>query len=270
MTELKVSDPSDLKRKLADAFGQRAQDYIKFAVVQRQAAQYLSDMVEDILPELPSPYIELGCGTGFVTEKILPKLSPGSFLVTDISEEMLSTCRQMLHIPEGFDVSFEIVDAEEFHQPDSYGLIVTALTAQWFEDTHGVLIRLLESLKPGGLLVYSYLDECCFPEWKALCAESGLPYTGNELPTSRPIDIDFNRYSWEYASNELFTEEYPSLADFFRNLKRIGAGTRKSPPSGSYGTVLALNEFWTRKAQEVFRISYGISFGAIRRKPEAI
>lgn len=269
MTELKVSDQSDLKRKLADTFGQRAQDYIKYAVVQRQAALYLADMIEDVLPELTPPYIELGCGTGFVTTHLLPKLSPGRFEVTDISDEMLATCQQMLHVPEGVEVAFDIVDAEEFHAPDRYGLIVTALTAQWFENTHGVLIRLLESLKPGGLLVYSYLDERCFPEWKALCAESGLPYTGNDLPTCRPVEIDFHKYSWEYASNELFTEEYPSLADFFRNLKRIGAGTRKSPPKGSYGSVLALNEFWSRKNQDVFRISYGISFGAIRRKMES-
>ena len=261
-----LQENSDLKKIVADNFGQKARDYIKYAKVQRKAAEYLVSMIDDILPELEGPYLELGAGTGFVTQPLVEKLPPGDFAITDISDEMLAICREVLTIPDTIKAEYLIKDAEEPLPESTYGLIATAMTAQWFDDLKSTFQGYLNALKPNGLLVYSYLDEQCFPEWKALCAESGIPFTGNTLPSSAPLSIDTSKFCWEYASNEMMSETFESPAEFFRNLKRIGAGTQRNGNKNSIGAVLALNEHWLRKGQDHFTITYGISFGAIRRK----
>jgi malonyl-CoA O-methyltransferase len=255
-----------LKAVVADSFGQRARNYNEYAKVQRTAAEFLVSMVDDQLSGLSGPYLEIGAGTGFLTQPLINQLPAGVFYATDLSEEMLHVCRENLEIPSGMDVVFDIRDAEMPLDHQKYGLIATAMTAQWFEDTRATLKRYAESLKPGGLLIYSYLDETCFPEWKALCAESGVPFTGNILPASAPLNIDTDHFCWESTTNEFFSETYPSPADFFRNLKRIGAGTQKNGNKNSVGAVLSLNEHWMKKGLESFKITYGITFGAIRRK----
>jgi len=255
-----------LRSVVAESFGQHARSYNEHARVQRTAAEFLVTMVDEYLRDLSGPYLEIGTGTGFLTQLLLQKLPSGTYYATDLSEEMLFVCRENLTIPRGLDVRYDIRDAEESLDSQQYGLIATAMTAQWFEDTPGTLRRYAESLKPGGLLIYSYLDESCFPEWKALCAESGVPFTGNPLPTSAPLRIDNNRFCWEGTTHEVFSEMYASPADFFRNLKRIGAGTQKQGNKNSAGAVLNLNEYWLKKGVDAFKITYGITFGVIRRK----
>lgn len=261
-----IRESRDLKEIVASNFGDKAKDYMKYARVQKQAAEFIVSMFEDIVTDLEPPFIELGAGTGFVTQPLVKLLPAGDFHVTDISAEMLHICRLELDIPDGITVHFEQKDAETRLPENSYGLILTALTAQWFSDTEGILIKLLESLKPGGVLVYSYLDERCFPEWKALCAETGVPFTGNQLPSAAPLKIDNNRFCWEYCSSDFFTELYENPSDFFRNLKRIGAGTQTSGNKNNYGAVISLNEHWKLKNKPAFNVTYGITFGAIRRK----
>jgi malonyl-CoA O-methyltransferase len=255
----------NVKMVVASTFGDRAKDYINYAIVQRQAANHMVSIFEDIIINLEPPYIELGAGTGFVTQPLVNVLPDGDFYITDISDEMLAMCKHELQLPENIKAYFDRFDAEMDLPISQYGLIITALTAQWFSNTENVLLGLLESLKPGGVLIYSYLDERCFPEWKALCAESGIPFTGNQLPSAAPLKINSSKYCWEYTSSDLFTETYDSPANFFKNLKRIGAGTQTSGNKGSYGSVLQLNEHWLQKNKNNFNITYGITFGAIRR-----
>lgn len=266
MVQTGLQDDKLLKSVVADTFGQRARNYNEYAKVQRTAAEFLVSLVDDQLPELSGPYLEIGAGTGFLTQPLLRHLPAGVFYITDLSDEMLQVCKENLSLPSGMEVVFDIRDAEQPLDSQQYGLIATAMTAQWFEDTTATLKRYAESLKPGGLLIYSYLDESCFPEWKALCAESGVPFTGNPLPTSAPLQIETNRFCWESTTNEFFSETYPTPADFFRNLKRIGAGTQKRGNKNSAGAVLNLNEHWLKKGLDSFKITYGITFGAIRRK----
>jgi malonyl-CoA O-methyltransferase len=259
-------ESADIKSLVADSFGQQARSYNEHAIVQRKAANYLVNLVEDMLPELPEPYLEIGAGTGFLTQPLIDKLSSGTYIISDISEEMLQVCKEELHVPDYIQSRFEVRDAEQPLGDEKYGLIATAMTAQWFHDTASTLLRFADSLKPGGLLLYSYLDQTCFPEWKALCAEAGVPFTGNPLPKGVPLQINNNRFCWEYTSSEWYTERYASPADFFRNLKRIGAGTQRSGSKNTAGAVLSLNEHWLQKGLQSFEITYGITFGAVRCK----
>lgn len=255
----------EIKERVAQSFGGQADAYNQHAHVQRVAAHRLAELSEDLLRDVSGPFLELGCGTGFVTSPFAAQLKSGTLIITDISAEMVQACERDLKTGSHLDVRFELRDAEEPLNSNTYGLIYTALTAQWFTDTHITLLQLLESLKPGGVLVYSYLDDRCFPEWKALCAETHVAFTGNALPSGAPLRVDPSRYSLEFFTPELFTEQYETPADFFKNLKRIGAGTQNKGKRNNPGAIAMLNETWLMRGKPIFTITYGITFGAIRK-----
>jgi len=255
----------DIKERVALSFGGQADEYNRHAYVQRVAAERLADLADDLVRDLSGPFIELGCGTGFVTNPIASKLSSGSLSVTDISEEMLQACQRDLQTGNHLELEFFIRDGEATLPVSTYGLIFTALTAQWFSNTHLTLLSHLEALKPGGVLLYSYLDDRCFPEWKALCAETHVAFTGNALPAGAPLKIDASRYSWEFFTPELFTENYECPAEFFKNLKRIGAGTQSTGKRNNPGAIATLNQNWISRGKPEFNVTYGITFGAIRK-----
>lgn len=266
MVPISINDSGSHVKSVADVFGDKALAYHQYARVQKKAAAFLVDLISDLLPQLDEPYLEYGAGTGFVTQQLVEHLSSGNLFVTDLSAEMLNVCRENLTIPEGLNIIFESRDAENDTSKGKYGLIVTALTAQWFENTHDCLTNMLNNLKPGGILAYSYLDERCFPEWKVLCDETEVIYTGNPLPPASPIPIDTHLYCWEYSTFEMMSESYESPAAFFRNLKRIGASTQRSGSKNQPGAIQLLDDHWKSKQVDAFTISYGITFGVIRRK----
>jgi malonyl-CoA O-methyltransferase len=257
---------TDLKEKVARNFGDKAKAYNMYAHVQRQASHRFMELATEFVPNLKSPYLEIGCGTGFITQPLVSLIEGGEYTAADLSTEMLEACRSDLPETETLNVVFEQRDGETLLLPESYGLITTALTAQWFADTEMTLQHYLEALKPGGMLMYSYLDERCFPEWKALCAETGVPFTGNVLPSCKPIEIDQNRFEWVFFTMDLFTEIFETPAEFFRNLKRIGAGTQRDGQRNNLGAIVQLDEHWRQKTSRKFQITYGITFGGIRRK----
>lgn len=259
---------TSLNEKVARSFGDKAMDYNRYAHIQRQAAHRFMELSQDVIHQETSPCLEIGCGTGFITQPLVSSLRDVRYIAADLSAEMLQACKNDLRNPNGIEVDFEQRDGEAVLDSQTYGLIVTALTAQWFSDAEKTFLNYLEALKPGGLLLYSYLDERCFPEWKALCAESGVPFTGNILPTSRPMQIDSSSYEWEYFSTELFTEIFERPAAFFQNLKRIGAGTRHSDSQSYPGATIQLDTYWKEKTKRKFQITYGITFGGIRRKSQ--
>ncbi|MCC5925444.1 MAG: methyltransferase domain-containing protein [Bacteroidetes bacterium] len=257
---------TELKEKVARNFGDKAKAYNMYAHVQRQAAQRFIDLSGEYIKDLDSPYLEIGCGTGFITQPIVKLIGGGTYIAADLSVEMLEACRMNVPDKAGLNILFEERDGESDLTDSRYGLIVTALTAQWFNNTEYTLKQYLEALKPGGMLIYSYLDERCFPEWKALCAETGVPFTGNILPACKPIAIDAQRFEWAFFSMELFTEIFDTPASFFRNLKRIGAGTRQNGRPNNPGAIVQLDEHWKHKTTRKFQVTYGITFGGIRRK----
>jgi malonyl-CoA O-methyltransferase len=261
-----------LKDQVAQNFGTKAEDYNKYAIVQREAASRLAELAGQFICDLNGTYIELGCGTGFVTQYLCEILEKGAFEITDLSPEMLKACRIDLTNPNGLKLTFQIRDAESPLPENSYDLILNALTAQWFTDLDSVFKGWLKALKPGGMLIYSFLDNRCFPEWKKLCEDANLPFSANKLPAPIPLNLNFEHYEWEFFTTEIYTETFESPSEFFKNLKRIGAGTKTNTKTktGSQesvaGTTSKINEYWTSLNKTEFQVSYGITFGGIRRK----
>ncbi|QKD81042.1 methyltransferase domain-containing protein [Thermoleptolyngbya sichuanensis A183] len=239
------------KCQIEEAFGQAAKQYDQAALVQKECAAWLLEELDRVRPELTSGnVIELGCGTGFLTQGLVKKMGDRPLEITDLSQSMLTVCQQKVsQISHSSEMTFRTLDGELW-QPisRSYALIISSFVVQWFQQLEPALDRWISALKPGGKILISFPTYHSFPEWKAACRSLDLPFTGNPLPdpgaiaqflASRPVQT---RY-WQQSIGISFT----SSRDFFRSLKQIGAGTSLSQTKLSISDfkqlVSALDEF---------------------------
>jgi len=157
--------------RIANSFGARAEDYERYATLQRIVA----DRLVAKLPERDRPRVlELGCGTGLLTRHLLRAYPDGDFLVTDLSPEMIAEAESNLRSPASGRLVFDVLDAANVGGIGRFDLIATSMSLHWLDDPSGALSRLRDRLNPGGTLIFSALGPDCFAEWRAAAAEEGL------------------------------------------------------------------------------------------------
>lgn len=247
---------------MAGAFGRGAEYYQDNAGVQKEAAQRLVAFLNlraGALP--PGPILEVGCGTGFVSEGLCSIFPDRTVHLTDLSEGMVRYCAESVASRRSTHVSAFTADAEFWRGGDEYALIVAAFVAQWFKDPAAGLRRLARSLRPGGILLASVPTAASFPEWRRACDEAREPFTGAPLPeaselaaglTSAHLDVE-----WTEAS---FTETFRSPLDFLIHLKRMGAAAGSSREPLSTGSMRRLLRAWERRTDGPARITYQVLF----------
>ena len=207
--------------RIARAFGAAA-DYDRHARVQHMVARRLADRIAALpLPASPR-LLEIGCGTGFLTQALADRGMVGKWLVTDVATEMIERCRMRMGKRPG--LRFAVLDGETGTPPGagSYDLICSSLALQWFADPAAAIARMAGWLAPGGHALVTTLAAGTFHEWqdahRAVGEEAGTPDYPDAAalqamlpPGSPPVRID--RY----------LERHADAVDFLAGLRAIGA-----------------------------------------------
>lgn len=247
-------------------FGRSPEYYDRHAEVQKEVAGRLIASLRPWKETLPDgPVLELGCGTGFVTEGLIELFPERELYISDLSAEMLGYCRDKLGEQE--NVTYRQQDAEHLEtDPETYAMTVSGFVAQWFRHPAVSLGRCLEATKPGGLLLASFPGSESFPEWKECCRDLGLPFTGNELPDTEemviklsggPVQVDFYE--------DTVKQQFDGAARFFRHLKDLGAGTQREGRPLSAREMKMLIDHWDNKTEGNVEVSWHVVFLAVKR-----
>ena len=110
-------------------------------------------VVLDRLPLKGSELVlDVGCGTGRLTEKLLQRLPRGRVLAVDLSENMLRTARDYLGSL-GRRIQVVLADAAALPVHERADAIFSTATFHWVLDHPRLFRSLLQALKPGGRLV---------------------------------------------------------------------------------------------------------------------
>lgn len=240
-----------LKNEVQQRFGNASQSYASEAIVQKKTA----DRLTELLPQLPEGAIlEIGCGTGFLSESLIRKFPERKIELTDLSPQMCQIARQTLERA-GFElknVFIHPLDGESLKTDQKYALIISNMTFQWFTDIPAAIKRLKRHLLPGGKLLFSTLDDSSFPEWKQECLRHDIPNTCNPLPVKSTLE---NTCSLKCHIEDV-VEFYEKPIEFFRHLKKIGAST---PLKSSPGALKRLVEKWQTPTTITYRVLYAVS-----------
>lgn len=197
-----------------------AREYDRQARIQRDVAQRLARRMAALdLPPAPS-VLEIGCGTGFLTEAARAAGIGGQWLVTDIAPAMLDRCAARIGPDPAF--RFARLDGERASpQGGLFDLICSSLALQWFADAPAALARMSGWLAPGGHIVVTTLGPGSFAEWRMAHEREGLvPGT----PSFAPVEA-FEALERTSVTVEPLLERHADARAFLRAVKAIGAGT---------------------------------------------
>ena len=262
-----MNDQSE-KLKIAQSFGQAALTYHAQASLQQDCATKLLALLE--LWEVPPGVIlEIGCGTGFLTQELCDRFPHHPLQVTDLSTDMLHFCQAHLQVaPDRAPISFRQMDGETLEGNECYGLIVASFVIQWFKQPVESLLGWLERLKPNGILCLAFPTCDSFPEWRQVCESLQIPFTANSLPNPQILVQALSKFSKNvYLQEEILCTTHQNASDFFRGLKLIGAGVNISGQKLSAPKMKKLIKSWDNCIEKdgVLRVHHHVAFLLIQR-----
>ncbi len=172
---------SPLKTSIARRFAAASDRYDSASPIQRESAAALAALLtERDWPPAPR-ILEIGCGTGHLTQALYPHF-PGAFwIASDIAPAMAARLRDRWP-SDSVPPSLLAMDGETPALSGAFDLILGNLVVQWFLDPAESLARLAGFLAPGGCLAFATLGRETLREWKAAHRALGLAASAWDYP----------------------------------------------------------------------------------------
>lgn len=226
------------KQQVKLHFSKNAANYDKYAQVQKTMSDILIEFMvhSNKAPSEIKNILEIGCGTGYLTGQ-LTKLFPSAHITAvDIAQGMIAETKAKF---ENNSVEFICGDIEEINLDNTYDIIISNATFQWFNYMPITIKKLYTALNPRGMLCFSTFGKYTFHELnqcfdktreemsiKEPISSGQSFYDLNELSAlcEAAISNETNDDEFLVQSKEIFEYEYfDNCKDFFYSIKKIGA-----------------------------------------------
>jgi malonyl-CoA O-methyltransferase len=202
-------------------FAAAAQTYHEESSLQRAVAQKLA---ATMLPrgEIES-VLEIGCGTGFLTELLRRHFPLALIDAVDIARPMIDLARE--RIGECGRIRWHVADARQFCLDRDFHLIISSSALHWMTPVSETVKRLAGMLEPGGDLVSALMVKGTLEELHAartrLFPNKTVPVC---LPGAEEIleAIAAAGLRTRSSREEVLRERYGSAREFFLSLNRQG------------------------------------------------
>lgn len=205
------------KEAVKKGFTESFNTYHTEAVVQRKIARRLAQMLDASLQIEPKQAVEVGCGSGFLTEKLLARHPNAVWMHNDISPSAKRYVEAIVLQKQVQTASFVIGDAEAMEFPEAIDLFASSSAVQWFVDIDGFLGKLSDSMSDQGVVAISTFGPNNLTEVRQLTG-SGLRYFSI---------TEFSRVFGKYFDIvEMYEEEsvvhFGEPIDVLRHIKQTG------------------------------------------------
>ena len=262
----------DHVRTVRNRFSAKAHSYADYAHVQRTLAQRLCAMMPEAIPA--SPVLEVGCGTGLLTQAMLRKWPGVEIHAMDLAPGMIRRAAQL--IPDARNVRWIVADAAHYRAPQPYALIASNCALHWFHPFQDGLRNLSTLVAPGGCFVASIMLEGTLPELREarLRVAPHKPPAGR-LPTFAEVEDCLRANGLRVTNSSEEKQETSNLSA--REILRMihdqgltgGHVSRSHSPltRGEMEELVREYEFSFRTPDGFVRASYRVGF-FVARKPD--
>lgn len=216
------------KNQVCRHFGKMSTSYNDYAIVQKKMAHSLEQLVHNTGIN-HQRILEIGCGTGFFTEKLARRYPDAQIIATDISPDMLTVAKNTLSSYP--NISYELQDGENLTLAGPFDLIISNAAFQWFHDYHQAFQQFYQHLQPGGYLLYATFGRGTFSELHtsfeaarhSLEISTPLRHGPTFISLSALTKIS-QQLGFISTHHEAFHKEFfPTVKDFLTSVKKIGA-----------------------------------------------
>lgn len=221
------------KDKVKRRFSKNAKTYDKYANVQKLMGNKLIELLED---KQFDKILEIGSGTGYVTDLLRKKYPHADITAMDIAEGMIDLTSKKM---QGLNINFICGDFELADIQDKYDLIISNATIQWFNNHKTSVNKMKSLLNDNGVICISTFGSKTFKElhdtYKAL-QDNSMDYIkpGQDFYDSDRLEELMRS---EFASenirvlDEIYVEKFHDCMSFFNSIKKIGANNASSSSS---------------------------------------
>mgnify|MGYP003365594836 CR=1 FL=1 len=239
-----------------------AEKYDQAATVQRVAARELFQRIQtSMVGKSPLRILEIGCGTGLLTEYLHACWPEAEILATDFAPNMLARAKMRL----GEAVSYHQMDAAAPNVSGPFDVICGNLIMQWLPEPEKVLRNLAGLLAPDGVFAVSTLLDGTFAEWQQACQQEGRQAATPVYPELADAQ------SWRPAAcsggwaEQDIVQAFADGMDFVRHLKATGAST---PREGAVPlSVVQLRRVALRFQQAGCAVTWRVGYACFRKPP---
>jgi malonyl-CoA O-methyltransferase len=229
-------------------FAHAAPSYDEAAVLQKAVAEHLDERL-DLVTLQPARILDVGAGTGILTQHLLQRYPKAKVHAVDLAHPMLKVAEQRLQskkwptvskwLPESVCENLglkhcpaHLINADAYALPFADGsmdLVVSNLMLQWCDDLDAVFREFRRVLRPEGLLLFTTFGPDTLKELRAAWQEAD-PETPVEQHVNLFIDMhDIGDaliragFGQPVMDNETFTLTYEKPIGVLKDLKAIGA-----------------------------------------------
>ena len=191
-------------------FSKHLDTYNANAVIQRKMAEYLIQILDK---EKFNDVLEIGCGTGLLTELAIKNISYNNYIANDI----VKNCKKYISKISP-SIKFVSADIEEFlkNNESRYDLILSNAVFQWLEDFESFIGLLLSRLNNGGIILFSTFGKKNYSEIRQILKQT-LPY--------RTVD-EYKKILKNYSHSieeEIYTLNFKTPEEVLKHIKLTGA-----------------------------------------------
>lgn len=238
--------------KIKSCFNKASETYDDYNDIQCHTGMRLIASLKDINP---TNMIDLGCGTGVITEKLARTLTYDTFNAIDIAEKSLTIANDRL-LP--FGIKTHLFDFDSIHLFDiKFDLVFANMALQWSPDLENTLRHIASQLTPDGILAFSIPLTHTFQELKNHFSVNEF----NDAECIKKLLLKLN-FSLEYSYSENKCVQFDSTLNALKSIKHVGAHAtakssatslrgRSSLPSNITSLTYHIGYFIARKNKEI-------------------
>lgn len=214
-----------IKQQIKHAFAQAATRYEQAAQLQQTSAIQLAGLIKPVLEQTPAQtVVELGCGTGFLTEALAPVMNTHCFIVTDLARPMLLKTQNKLKTLKTLRYACVDMDALPFAS-HSIDLLCGNLALQWSQQLAHSLKDLRRVLTHNGQLMFTTFGAQSLIELKTAWASLDTYQHVNDFYNQEQLAslLKHAGFSTINIQCQRYEQDYASVFELMQALKTIGA-----------------------------------------------
>lgn len=228
------------KAEIEFRFSKSIESYDENAFAQKLIIEHLMALLRTHAPLAVSRILEIGCGTGLLTEQLCLQWKNAELIINDLVNGMCCKAAERCQLTSESCIAGDI---ETVPLNGKFDFIVSASTFQWLAHPAETFNRLASHLHTDGLLVFSTFGKDNLIELKTITG-NGLVYRSIDEMTS----LLTSSFDIIHTEENRYRLEFDAPLEILKHIKSTG--------------VNATNpiQMWTRKRLNEFTEEYSTRF----------
>ncbi len=209
------------KGKVKQSFSHAASHYDEIAVLQKKVGL---DLLNRFDVDYSKRFLDLGCGTGFLTQELIQKGGAQEIIAVDLALSMLKVARGKREQL----ASVQYICGDAGNLPlinNTIDIIISNLALQWCQDLAQVFNGFNQVLKQRGALMFSTFGPATLQELKSSWQKVDDYEHVNRFYTVEEMRVFLQQSGFTHIdiATKQYELKYPTVLALMKELKGIGA-----------------------------------------------